>query len=338
MSAFVGRIVSSRNAQVATMLNKPNGSKILRAGSWLVAVSALVSTPVPLGWNGRVLSKRPSEQNAVSPPPAAARAKVNVPQDWITPSEPTHIVGPIQFVGTQGLGVYLVTTSAGHILIGGGMPESAPLIASSITKLGYKPEDIKFLLSNHAHFDHVGTLAAMKKLSGGKVAAMAPDVTLLASGGATDYLFANDPTLHFPAVKVDRILKDSDTIELGGVKITARSTPGHTPGCATYMTTVAESGHEYRVVFADCTGINDGTRFVKNPSYPGILEDYRRTFALLESLQPDIFLAYHSGDFDLASKRVRAATQGVQAFVDPDGYRKFVVARKAKFEDLVAKE
>jgi metallo-beta-lactamase class B len=253
-------------------------------------------------------------------------------------AEPMHIVGPINFVGTRGLGVYLISTPAGHILLGGGMPGSSSAIATSIRKLGYKPEDIKILLSNHAHFDHVGTMADLKKLSGASVEVMDGDVELLALGGKMDYLFGKDPRFYFPAVRADRVLKDGDTVELGGVKLTARRTPGHTPGCTTFITTVEEGGRSYQVVFPDGTSVNAGTRLVHNPSYPGILEDYRKTFAVLESLHPDIFLAYHIDDSVWIAKRERAATEGAQAFVDPDGYRSLVADRKARFEQLVAEE
>jgi metallo-beta-lactamase class B len=257
---------------------------------------------------------------------------------WQAPADPLHVAGPIYFVGTRGLGVWLVTTPEGHILVGGGMPPSTSLIVDSIRKLGFKVEDVKILLSNHAHFDHVGTLAELKKLSGGKVMAMEQDAALLASGGATDYLFAKEDRLHFPAASVDRALKDGDLVELGGVKVTTHHAPGHTRGCAVYTMTVEESGKQYSVVFADGTSVNPGTRLVKAPSYPGILEDYRRTFALLESLKPDIYLAYHVDDFGFPAKRERMAKDGVQAFVDPQGYRSFIEARKAKFEALVEKE
>lgn len=122
---------------------------------------------------------------AQSPSPAPAPSETPSAQvkSWLAPAEPLHIVGPINFVGTRGLGVFLITTPAGHILLGGGMPGSTATIQASIRKLGYKPEDIKILLSNHAHVDHVGTLADFKKLSGGTVAAMDRDVDLVASGG-----------------------------------------------------------------------------------------------------------------------------------------------------------
>jgi metallo-beta-lactamase class B len=273
-----------------------------------------------------------------SPSPSASETPSALVKSWLAPAEPLHIVGPINFVGTQGLGVFLITTPAGHILLGGGMPGSAATIEASIRKLGFKPEDIKILLSNHAHIDHVGTLADFKKLTGATVAAMDRDVDLLASGGKIDYLFAKNLRLHFPPVTTDRVLKDGDIVELGGVKLTARLTAGHTPGCTTFMTTVRDGTRSYDVVFADGTSVNEGTRFVNNPSYPGILDDYRRTFSTLESLKPDIFLSYHLDEFDLAAKRLRAATEGVQAFVDPDGYKRFVAERKAKFEQLVAEE
>ena len=318
-----------------TKTNKgPGGAGAVAAGRWkvaliaemLFAVTALTTTAVAIA------------QTAPQASTVASVTRVNVPPSWTEAAEPLHIVGPIQFVGTRGLGVYLVTTPQGHILIGGGLPGSAGPIEASIRKLGYKPEDIKILVSNHAHFDHVGTLAELKMVSGGAVAAMAQDVALLASGGATDYLFSDDAKLRFPAVKADRALEDGDEIALGGVKITARLTPGHTPGCATLLTTVQEAGRDYRVVFADCTTVNSGTRLLKNPSYPGILEDYRRTFAVLESLQPDIYLPYHVDDFLSPERRERRASEGAKAFVDPEGYRRFVAGRKARFEELVAKE
>jgi len=279
--------------------------------------------------------------------PLSAKAEQSLPpkdafaalkRSWLAPAEPMHIAGPIYFVGTRGLGIWLITTPQGHIVLGGGMPQSTSLITDSIRKLGFKVEDIKILLSNHAHFDHVGTLAEMKKLSGGKVMAMEPDVALLASGGAKDYLFAKDEALHFPPVTVDRALKDGDTIELGGVKLTAHLAPGHTRGCAVYTMTIEDGGQSYAVVFADGTSVNPGTKLAKDPSYPGILEDYQKTFALLESLKPDIFLAYHVDDFTFAAKRARAPEEGAKAFVDPEGYRKFIDGRREKFAGLIEKE
>jgi metallo-beta-lactamase class B len=277
----------------------------------------------------------PAAQKASSSSPSAPQVDV---KSWSQPTEPFHIVGPIYYVGTRGLGVYLFTTPTGHILLGGAVPGTAPLIAASIRKLGYKPEDIRVLLLNHAHYDHAGTLADFKKLTGAPLEVMEADVSLLKSGGATDYLFAKDGKLHFPPVAADRALKDGDVVAFGDVRLTAHHTPGHTRGCTTWTTTVQEGGRTYSVAFPDGTSVNPGTRLVKDASYPGIADDYRRTFAVLESLHPDIFLSYHAEFFDLAAKRVRATSEGVQAWVDPTGYRDEIAGTKARFERLVSQE
>jgi metallo-beta-lactamase class B len=100
-------------------------------------------------------------------------------------------------VGTRRLGVYLIATPAGHILLNGAMPLSASLSEDSIRKLGYKPEDIRILLFCHAHIDHVGTPAHFKKLTGAPVEVMTPDVDNLKSGGKADYLYAEQPPFYF---------------------------------------------------------------------------------------------------------------------------------------------
>jgi metallo-beta-lactamase class B len=276
------------------------------------------------------------------PSPASEHASATEPpadnKDWFEPTEPQRIVGPIHYVGTLGLGAYLIATPAGHILLDGATPKSAPLIEASIRKLGFKPEEIRILLITHAHFDHAGTLAAFKKLSGAQVAVMAPDDRLLASGGTTDYLFASDEKFHFPPVEADRVLKDGDTVTLGGVTMTARLTPGHTRGCTTWITTVEDGGRPYRVVFPGSTSVNPGTRFDHDPSYPGIADDYKRALDLLDSLNPDVFLTAHAPACEFAKKRERAAAEGTQAFVDPDGYRRGIAAAREKIETLVANE
>ena len=98
---------------------------------------------------------------------------------WTEPAEPMKVVGPIYFVGTKDLSVWLITTSQGHILLSTGMPSSGPTIEASIRKLGFKPEDVKFILTCHAHIDHVGGHAYLKKLSRAQVA-----ITVYQSGDA----------------------------------------------------------------------------------------------------------------------------------------------------------
>lgn len=260
------------------------------------------------------------------------------PDGWKRPTEPSKIVGPIHYVGTYGLAAYLIETPAGHILIDGALPQSGAAIVASIEAAGFKPRDVKFLVTTQAHFDHVGTLAHLRAQTGARVLAMRGDERLLTSGGKGDYLFGTQPAFHFPAVQVDQVIEDGHAITLGGVALTAHRTPGHTPGTTTWTTTVRDGGRSYRVAFVGSTFVNPGTRLVKNPSYPGIEADYRQAFATLDTLPVDIPLGAHAQTFDFHGRRARATTQGAAAFVDRDALRTSVAASKAAFEKLVAAE
>jgi metallo-beta-lactamase class B len=255
---------------------------------------------------------------------------------WEEPAEPAKIVGPIYFVGTKGLGVFLFTTSEGHILTNTGMPSSGPMIVESVRKLGFRPEDIKLMINGHAHIDHAGAFAFLKQQFSAQLAVMKDDVEAMESGDKNDFKYAND--FVYPPVKVDRILRDGDTIKMGDVLLTAYHTPGHTRGATTWISNITVDGKAYVVAFPDGAGFNPGYRLVKNPSYPGIAEDYRRTHHFLETLKPDIWLAQHNEYYDFESKRQRAQTEGMKAWIDPEGYRRFIAGKKRDFEDEVDEE
>ena len=134
------------------------------------------------------------------------------------------------------------------------------------------------------------------------------------------------------------MIADGHVVSLGGVSLTAVHTPGHTPGTTTWTMTTEEGGRAYRVVFAGSTYVNPGTRLVKEPSYPGIEADYRRSFARLRALPVDIPLGAHAQSFAFHEKRDRAKSAGAGAYVDPDALRKVTAGSQVAFEKLVVAE
>jgi metallo-beta-lactamase class B len=254
---------------------------------------------------------------------------------WDEPAEPARILGPIYFVGTKGLGSFLITGTEGHIILYTGMPGSGELIEKSIEKLGFKPKDVKIILTCHAHCDHVGGHALLKKATGAKIAMMREEVELFESGGKLDFQYGDSKAFAFEPCKVDTVFRDEDQITLGDITLRALLTPGHTKGSTTYVMNVVVDGKTYVVVFPDGTTINPGYRVARNPSYKGIEEDYRRTFRTLEKLKPDIWLAPHNEFYGLDAKLQRAAKDGIKAWLDPDGYRKWVATKKEIFEAMV---
>ena len=258
-------------------------------------------------------------------------------RSWNRPVEPYRITGNVYYVGASDITSFLITTPAGHILLDGGFVETAPIIEANVRKLGFKLADVKVLLSSHAHFDHAGGLAELKRATGAKFAASEKDAALLARGGKGDFLFGDKAT--FPPIQADRILRDGDTVVLGGTALTAHLTPGHTMGNTTWTTKVKEGDRTYDVVFAPSMSILDGVSLTKNVTYPEIGEEYARTFRVLKSLPCDVFLASHASFYDGLGKAGRLRKGAKEnPFIDPQGYRDYLARMEKKYQEQLRKE
>jgi metallo-beta-lactamase class B len=258
-------------------------------------------------------------------------------RSWNQPVEPYRIAGNVYYVGASDITSFLITTPAGHILLDGGFVETAPLIEANIRKLGFKLVDVKILLSSHAHFDHAGGLAELKRATGAKFAASEKEAALLDRGGKGDFLFGDKAT--FPPIQADRILHDGDTVVLGGTTLTAHLTPGHTMGNTTWTMKAKEGDTTYDVVFAPSMSILPGVSLTKNATYPEIGEDYGKTFHVLKSLPCDVFLASHASFYDGLDKadRLRKGAKK-NPFIDPQGYRDYLARMEKKYQEQIQKE
>ena len=254
------------------------------------------------------------------------------------PFPPFKIADNLYYVGSKGLASYLITTPQGHILINSNLEEGVPMIRASVEKLGFKFNDIKILLISHAHWDHNAGSATIKRLTGAKYLVMDADVPAVESGGKSDFHYANDPSTHYPATKVDQVLHDGEEVKLGGAVLVAHLTPGHTKGCTTWTMKVQDNGKTYNVVIIGSPNVNPGYKLVNNAAYPGMAADYERTFRVLKGLPVDIFLGAHGSYFDLETKYDRVKKSGVAAFIDPEGYKKYVADREQAFRTELAKQ
>ena len=79
--------------------------------------------------------------------------------DWSTPFAGHRVIANLYAVGTQGLGVFLLTSEDGHILINTGLEDSASMIRENVESLGFRMEDVKILLTMQAHWDHAAAMA-----------------------------------------------------------------------------------------------------------------------------------------------------------------------------------
>ena len=258
--------------------------------------------------------------------------------DWTEPFPPFKIAGNLYYVGSKGLANYLIATPKGHILINSDMEENVPLIRASVEKLGFKFSDIKILLISHAHWDHDAASDTIKKLTNAKYMVMDADVSVVESGGKTDFQYGNDPKTLYKPTKVDRVLHDGEEVKLGGTVLVAHLTPGHTKGCTTWTFKVADGGKTYNVVIIGSPNVNPGYRLVNNSEYPKIAEDYEKTFKVLKSLPCDLFLGAHGNYFGMENKYPRFKDEGLSVFVDPAGYKEYVEEREEAFKKELARQ
>src|SRR5450432_1986313 len=210
---------------------------------------------------------------------STAQKLIPLPSDqpsWSQDYEPFRIAGNLYYVGTYELASYLITTPQGHILINTGLPGSEIMIRSHVEALGFRFSDIKILLATHAHFDHVGAMAEVKKITGAKMMIEEKDAPVLADGGNSDYLFGGKGSMFLP-VSADSLLHDQDTVKLGGMQIVVLHHPGHTKGACSFLFEVKDETRSYRVLVANMPTLLDQTRFPDMPTYPGVAKDYAYT-------------------------------------------------------------
>ena len=273
-----------------------------------------------------------------------AHAQTN--PSWTTAVAPFRIADDLYYVGSQDLASYLVVTPKGNILINANLATSPSQIRVSVEKLGFRWADIRILINSQAHFDHMAGGAEVIRQTHAKNMVMDGDVSVVETGARTDFLSPSPNVPTYPSAHVDRVLHDQDTVSLGGVMLTAHKTAGHTRGCTTWTMRShlpgEPAGTSRNIVIVGGTGFWSEYHFVATPghpvSYPGIVQDFQHTFAVLRALPCDVFLGAHGGYFDLLAKLERYPQDGPRVFIDPAGYKDFVADAQRTFERALTEQ
>jgi metallo-beta-lactamase class B len=252
--------------------------------------------------------------------------------DWNKPAPPVRIHANTYLVGTCGISSILIAGSDGHILIDGGTEQGADLIAANIRSLGYRVEDIRFILVSHEHFDHVGGIARLQQMSGATVIASAPAAKVLESGVASP----DDPQAGvlkpFPPVEVGRVIRDGEEVRLGNLMVTAMATPGHTAGAFSWRWESCEGGVYRTIVYADSlTAVSrEDYRF---SDHPADVAAFRASIAKIANSPCEILLTPHPS----ASKTAERLALG-RPLLDPTSCRTHAAELSAKLDERLAKE
>jgi metallo-beta-lactamase class B len=297
-----------------------------------VGKRALALLAVAAGW---ALAEEP--RRFPSDPPIRCDAC----DEWNAAEPPFRVFGNTYSVGTAGLGAVLVTSEKGHVLLDGGLPQSAERIDASIRALGFKTADVKLILNSHAHYDHAGGIAALQRASGAQVAASASGARAIESGGPTP----DDPQYQqknglYPPTKPVRVVADGEVLRVGDLAITAHMTPGHTPGAATWTWRSCEGERCLDVVYADSLNAVSlpGFRFTGDAK-PSIVASFERSLDVVAALPCDILLAVHPNQspmYGLLKKRGTAP--GTAPVADRNACRAYAEAARQRLKQRVAEE
>jgi metallo-beta-lactamase class B len=252
-------------------------------------------------------------------------------------AEPFHIAGNFYFVGASDVSIFLITSPEGHVLIDGGYPIMAPMIAASIAKLGFDIKDVKAILNTSPRPDLAGGLAELQRASGATLWANDVNAKILTAGGDdAEYALplraaVRIGLLAYTAPRVDRRFKDGDTIRVGSIAVTPHITGGGVRGCTTWTFPIGDADNHWNVVHA-C-----GPSRVYGMRYPGLEADIERSLRELRALRPDIWVTSHGRAWGRYRKFVASTTakNPVDPFLDHDGYREFIDAAETEFRDGV---
>ena len=271
---------------------------------------------------------------------SAATSAVADRADWVAPQAPFALYGNTYYVGTRGISAVLITSPAGHILIDGGPSAAAEQIAAHIRTLGFKVEDIRYILNGHDHFDHAGGIAALQKMSGAVVLGSPASVAVLKTG-EPDKRDAQYPSLdRMTPVANTRAVRDGDVVKLGPLAVTAHFTPGHTPGATSWTWQSSEGGKAVHMVYADSlTSLAaNGRSFSRNPLYPGARADIERSIATVERLDCDVLVSAHPEFSDLWERKAKQPALGNAAFIDPTACRTYAGEARTMLAKTLAAE
>jgi metallo-beta-lactamase class B len=236
---------------------------------------------------------------------------------WSDPAPPVKIYGNVYNVGTCGIVSLLITSKRGHILLDAATAEAAPSIAANIERLGFKLSDVKLIGGSHEHYDHIGGVAELQRLTGATVMATPAGFVAYETG----VVAKEDPQfgLHepFPGAKVGLMLSDGFVVRQGPLSLTAWATPGHAPGSTTWSWRSCEGKKCLNFVYADSISAvsSDSYKFSEHRRY---VTTFRDSMRRIGRMRCDVLITPHPGASNfydrLASKAPMVDRNGCKAY------------------------
>lgn len=221
--------------------------------------------------------------------------------------EPFQVFDNLYYVGARWVAAWLLETEEGLILFDTLYGDLTDLVIENIRKLGKDPDDIRYVIVSHAHYDHIGGAKRMQEEFGA--------VVMMAE---QDWQMVDQPHefREFPKPMRHLSVSHNSTLNLGRARLNFYHTPGHTPGVISTQFTVYDAGYPHTALMFGGVGLN----------FSGVerTETYISTVKNLQTLPGiEVNIPNHpeSGDVFARYEILRNRKDSdAHPFVDPEGF------------------
>ena len=221
--------------------------------------------------------------------------------------EPFQVFDNLYYIGVDWVASWLLVTDQGLIVFDALYEELTDLVIDNIRQLGFDPNDIRYLIGSHAHFDHIGGAIRFQQ-----------EFSAVVMMTEEDWAMTDEPAVYREYPKPIRHLSASDgaTLNLGRTRLRFMKTPGHTPGVLSTLFTVYDNGYPHSAFMFGGVGLN----------FSGV----ERTEMYIESIKRmqqltgiEVNIPNHASSADVFARRDMLAERqdgDPHPFVDPEGW------------------
>jgi metallo-beta-lactamase class B len=239
----------------------------------------------------------------------AANAQQLSPQDdpAVQRVAPFQVFDNLYYVGAKWVSAWVLETDQGLILFDALYGELTDLIIEGMEELGLDPDDLRYVVVTHAHYDHIGGARRMQQEFGAVVMMTEPD-----------WQMTNEPAIYqeYPIPMRHLTASDGSTLNLGRTRLEFFQTPGHTPGVLSTRFTVYDDGYPHDAFMFGGVGLN-----FSGVERTNMYIDSVKRIQTMQDIEVNIPNHEGSGDIFARNELLKQRREGADhPFVDPEGF------------------
>ena len=263
---------------------------------------------------------------------------VNQEKRWI---KPFNIFGNVYYVGDSWVCVHLIDTGEGLLLIDAGNCGAAAMLIKAIYDLGFKPDDVKWIILSHGHVDHIGAANFFKNMFGTKLYMGKPDADMFKE--RPEFSLIQESTDFMDDIfEPDVCIQNGDELTFGNTSIKCYIVPGHTEGCVALFFNAYDGGRIKRCGYYGGFGFNTLTKqFLDDfgDFEHNMWDTYLKSIDSVINEHVDIFLGNHTENNKFFEKLdILNKTGSNECFIDENEWRTYLNSKKEELKVFISNQ